>query len=177
MIELLTSMAIITLITGIFLANYRDAEKRNDLTLSAQNLVSDIHIAQSNSLGLAEYIDAGVPTVPPGGWGVHFSSADPGNDGYVIFADLNSDGRYNDGEGMASSGARVITFSRNIRIKEFNHLSGPTLDLTFLPPDPITNISDEVSTTTEADIVLTELGKNNTKAISINFLGLAEVVD
>ncbi|MCX6798232.1 MAG: prepilin-type N-terminal cleavage/methylation domain-containing protein [Candidatus Falkowbacteria bacterium] len=170
--EVITSLAIIVIITAIFLANYKDASKRNDLASSAQNVVSDIHLAQSYALGLAEYNG----DVPSGGWGLHFDNTTGNSDHYIIFADINSNKRYDSGEEVANSGGRTIYFSRDIKVKEFNHVTSP-LDITFVPPDPITSITGGAGTSTEADIVLTELGKNTTKTITINFLGLTEVIE
>lgn len=170
--ELITSLAIIVIITGIFLANYRGASKRSDLTLSAQNVVSDIHLAQSYALGLAEF--AG--TVPAGGWGLHFDSSAGNSNHYIIFADTNNNQHFDVGEENVNSGGRTVYFSRDVSLKEFNHVTSP-LDITFVPPDPITNITGAAGTSTEADIVLTESGNNTLKTININFLGLAEVID
>lgn len=170
--ELIVSLFIIVIITALFLTNYRDAEKRSDLTLSAQNLVSDIHLAQSYALGLSEY--AG--DVPVGGWGVHFDSATSSADRYIIFADTNGNQRYDAGEEDEASGGRTIYLSRTARIAGFSGLSSP-VDITFVPPDPITNISGAVSTSTSVGIILEETLNNSQKTIEVNFLGLAEVVD
>lgn len=170
--EVIVSLFIIVMITAIFLANYKGAEKRSDLTLSAQNLVSDIHLAQSYALGLAEY--AG--DVPTGGWGLHFDTSASSSDHYLIFADINGNQRYDVGEEDANSGGRTTYLSRNIRLSSFTHVTSP-LDITFLPPDPITTIYGASGTSTVADIVLIENGQNSQKTIQINFLGLAEVID
>ena len=46
LIELIVSMAIITMITAIFLVNYRSTTRRADLRLTAQRVVSDIRLTQ-----------------------------------------------------------------------------------------------------------------------------------
>jgi len=170
--EVIISLSIIVMITAIFLSNYRDAEKRSDLSLSAQNLVSDIHLAQSYALGLAEYAGE----VPSGGWGLHFDSATSSADRYIIFADINANQRYDVGEEDPDSGGRTMYFSKTTKIKGFNSVTSP-LDITFLPPDPITTIYGGSGTSTVADIILTEIVNNTEKSIQINFLGLAEVLD
>ena len=83
LIELLTSIAVIALISGIFLANYHSNIKRTDLTMTSQTAVADIRLAQGNALGLLKYQGQ----VPAGGWGAYFSTV--ASSTYVIFADNN----------------------------------------------------------------------------------------
>lgn len=170
--EVIVSLSIIVMITAIFLSNYRDAEKRSDLSMSAQNLVSDIHLTQSYALGLAEYAGE----VPSGGWGLHFDSATSSADRYIIFADTNANQRYDIGEEDQNSGGRTIYFSKTTRIKGFTGVTSP-LDITFLPPDPITTIYGGSGTSTVVDIILTEIVNNTEKSVQVNFLGLAEALD
>ena len=55
LIELMVSVSIVALVSGIFLVNYHSANKQSELSMSAQKLVSDIRLAQSYSLGSKEY--------------------------------------------------------------------------------------------------------------------------
>jgi len=172
LVEVVTSLFIIVLITAVFLSNYKYAEKRTDLTMAAQNVVSDIHLAQSYAMGLAEY--AG--DVPVGGWGVHFDTASSTADRYFIFADVNGNQRYDSGEESANAGGRTSYFSSNVRLKQFSGVTNP-LDIIFVPPDPLTIISGGSGTSTSADIVITENQNNTVKTVEVNFLGLVEVTD
>lgn len=179
LIELVVSLSIIAMITVLFLANYRTGNKRTDLIMTAQRLVSDIHLAQNNALGLVKYNEE----VPAGGWGITLDMAESG---YTLFADLNApetSGSMSydpDMEGNVNYGARVTDFSSSVVISSLKIGSTyvSTTDITFLPPDPITNIYSAGTTSTDLEIKLQE--KNNPvniKTIRINFLGLAEVVD
>lgn len=169
--ELITSLIVITIITALFLANYNQANKKTDLTLAAQNLVADIHLAQSQALGMVEFDGAS----PPGGWGIHLSSVEGGTGSYIIFADLNENQSYDEGEADISAGGRVIDLPATIEVSDLS--LGPNLDITFLPPDPITSIYNGTATATEATITLTETRSNNIKTVRLNFLGLAEVIN
>ncbi len=182
-IELVVSLAVITFVTAIFVGNYRDTNKRTDLVMTSQGVVADIHRAQNNSLGLTKYGDI----VPAGGWGINFDMARKNQ--YIVFADLNGPGetgymQYNsETEGDVSKGARIIELPPEIEINSLR-VAGETynpkyaVNITFLPPDPRTNILfTPYSTSTAVEIDIRELRTNAIKTIKVNFLGLAEVLE
>ena len=183
LIELLVSLGIIMMITVIFMADYKTANKRTDMTMTAQKIVADLHLAQNNALGLVKYNGS----VPAGGWGLNFDAT---NNRYTLFADLNAPGKtgymdYDSSlEGDVNSGARVNNLSSNIIISSME-LSGniatttvTSANVTFLPPDPKTNIYSSGSTSTLLEIKIQDkTNSKSVKTIRINFLGLAEVID
>ncbi len=175
LIELMVSLSIIAILTVLFLVNYRSANRRTDLTMTAQILVTDIRYAQSNALGLVQYEGL----MPEGGWGVYFSSADSANDQYIIFADDNDNERYDQGEANPAFGGRVVKLPKNIIIDQVRLGSATYTDanVTFLPPDPTTRLRSGSHTSYELEIVLKETADNNTETIRVNFLGLIEVID
>ena len=183
LIELLVSLGIIIMITVIFMADYKTANKRTDMTMTAQKLVADIHLAQNNALGLVKYNGY----VPAGGWGLSF---DPTNNRYTLFADLDAPGNvgymsYDPSlEGDINAGARVNNLSSNVIISSLK-MSGniatttvTSANITFLPPDPKTNIYSNGATSTLLEIKIQDKNNvNSIKTIRVNFLGLAEVID
>ncbi len=185
LIEMIVSLSVIMIISVIFIANYRNANSRTDLIMTAQSLVANLHSAQNNSLGLVKYGN----NVPAGGWGVNFDKVEKK---YTIFADLNEPDtigymQYDaDTEGLRNLGAREVILSSGIEISDIIITSGASSErvdianVTFLPPDPRTNIysSDSiVATGTELVVELREVGTESKKTIMINFLGLIEVID
>jgi prepilin-type N-terminal cleavage/methylation domain-containing protein len=185
LLEMMVSLAIITLITSMFIANYRTGNKRTDLTMTAQSLVADLHQAQNKTLGLVQYNG----TVPSGGWGVSFDVA---KSNYTIFADLDQPGASgymqfsSSTEGNVAYGARVTSFPANIQILSLkvgnstsSLVSVNQVNVTFLPPDPQTNIYSVSNGATSSllQITIKETFNNSIKTIMVNFLGLAEVVD
>ncbi len=177
LIELLVSISIISMVTGIFLANYSSANRRTDLTMTAQKMVSDIRMAQNYALGLARYGLSGSTNVPPGGWGAHFSLV--ASDQYLLFADNNGNAIYNTGEDDITKGAQITKLPLNIIIDSIK-LANSTdnqVDITFLPPDPITTITGATATSTQVDIVLKDIKTNTIKTVRVNFLGLVEVIN
>lgn len=180
LIELLVSLGIIATITVLFMANYRNSNQRTDLVMTAQKIVADIHAAQNNSLGLVKYNGE----VPAGGWGISF---DLTKNYYMLFADLNSPEtlgylEYDPSlEGEVAYGARIANLSSGVIITSLKvgNNSASAANVTFLPPDPKTNIysSDLGATSTVLEIKIKEAKGENTKTIRVNFLGLAEVID
>lgn len=177
LIELIVSVSIIAMVTGIFLANYSSANRRTDLTMTAQKMVTDIRLSQNYALGLARYGLSGSNNVPVGGWGVHIDLNNYTNKKYVVFADDNGDKIYNSGEDDIRYGAQVTTLPTNIIINSIT--TGTKADVVFIPPDPVTTITDaaNVSTYKQIDIVLKDLKTNSIKTVRINYLGLVEVID
>ena len=183
LIELMVSIGIIALMTVLFMSNYKTSNKRTDLTMAAQEIVADLHAAQNNSLGLVKYNGS----VPPGGWGVNFNQA---TGRYVVFADLNGPGTFGymsydtSTEGVTNYGARTVDISSGVSILSLNMggniatTSVSSTNVTFLPPDPQTNIYSSGATSTVLEIKLQEKGNPvNVKTVRVNFLGLAEVTD
>lgn len=161
-IELIVSITIIAMVTGIFLANYHDTNKKTALALAAQKLVTDIRLAQNYSLSTRE-LSAGVSV--PGGWGIRASSASPNNTFYVIFADLNSDKTYSVDEFY-----RRVDLPANVTISSITPAS--PVEIVFLPPDPVTYVNN--SSSASASITLRD-SDGNTKIVTANFLGLIDV--
>ena len=180
LIELIVSTSIIVMVTSIFLVNYSSANRRTDLTMTAQKLVSDIRLTQNYALGLARY-GGRTGQVPLGGWGIHFDlTGENGN--YLIFADENFSTIYDDGEGDSSKGGQLTELPENVFVESISfgdNSPRSKVDITFLPPDPITTIRDgeTISTSTEVNIVLRDVRTETSKTVRVNFLGLAEVVE
>lgn len=175
LIELIVSMSIIAILSTLFLVNYRPSNQRTDLTMAAQVMASDIRFAQSNTLGLIGYNGA----MPDGGWGVSFSASEGENDRYIIFADMNDNRLYDEGEAEVNFGGKIVTLPKNISIDDFilENSSSTNLDITFLPPDPITRIYDGANEKIKVQIILKESLNNNIKNVMVNFAGLVDVYD
>lgn len=188
LIEMVVSISVIMMVTVLFIANYRTANKRTDLAMIAQDLVADLHLAQNHTLGLVKYRNTTEGTVPAGGWGI---SLDAVNNRYTLFADLDEPAstagsgymEYDPTlEGDVNAGARVTQLPDSVQISELKTDStflNERVNVTFLPPDPRTNIYrvGAGATSTALEIKLQELQGNTTRTIRVNFLGLIEVID
>lgn len=181
MIEMLVSMAIIILISTMFLANYRSGIKRSDLSMATNILAADTRLAQSYSLGLVKY-----DTVfPDGGWGVHFNLNE--NDRYYFFADgyLDpADYLFQSNEALPQYKGKTTIFNSDIRLKDIEvKVNGVTyhpekITITFTPPDPKTiiyNITNE-QICEEATVTLENIKDGSTMKMLVNFVGLVDTV-
>lgn len=176
---MLVSLGIIALLSTMILANYRDSTRANSLNLAAQQLISDIRSAQNNTLGSTPYNNQ----TSQGGWGIHFEK---GANNYVIFADLNENKIYGPTEeGNVDYGARNVILPKNIIIDNIVcSTCNDNVDVTFLPPDPITNIFSAVynptATTTSSFSATSTLVRikdsitGKTKTVFVNFFGLID---
>ena len=163
LIELMVSVVIIATMSGLFMVNYHNTNKRSELGAVKQKLASDIRVAQNYSLGSKTY--DGINT-PAGGWGVHFNTSDPTH--YIIFADKNSPNgnqAYDVGEAIETK-----TLPTGVTIKSLSPTN--TVDIVFFPPDPIIYINGSVGAT--ANITLKENINNSTANVSVNFFGLID---
>lgn len=160
LIEIIVSISIITLMTSLFLANYRDTNKRTELTYAAQNLASDIRLAQNYGLGLRDFktLEA------TGGWGVNMSE---GDSYYTVFADLNDDATFQEGERFLR-----VDFARGITVSNID--IGNELNITFKPPRPTVWINGNKNTKAEITLANTEGSESK---LQINFFGLIDVLN
>jgi len=83
---------------------------------------------------------------------------------------------------VVAYGARRVSLSDKIIVSDLkvgeSQVSVERVNVTFLPPDPVTNIYyDSSATSTVLEIELTEVQSGSKKTVQVNFLGLAEVID
>lgn len=178
MIELLVSIAIIVIITSVFLANYRTGNEKSKMNIVAHSFASDIRRAQNNSLGLIKYAGE----APSGGWGININLSS-NNASYRIFADIDANRVFDAGEDAENYGGSAITLPDGITfeyldIVNSNNEGGGNdrqeINITFLPPDPITYIHDGIDEHSNVWIGLVS-DKGDQKQIHINFLGLIDI--
>jgi len=177
LIELLVSIGIIVLISGLFLASYRTANKQAELTRSVSDLSSSYRKALNQTLGLTEFDG----TVPKGGWGVHID-LNYDTTKYYVFADRDNNGQFDDGEVNQEAGGEIMNTPRNIDIDSIV-INGTTpvnyLDVIYIPPYPtiILNSTGIIEPITEAEITMLNSETGNTRAVEVNFLGLVDMLD
>ncbi|PIR12761.1 hypothetical protein COV49_04490 [Candidatus Falkowbacteria bacterium CG11_big_fil_rev_8_21_14_0_20_39_10] len=176
LIELIVGVSMLALVTGIFLANYHGTNKHAELVMEAQKLAANLRTAQSYSLESKKFND----DIPAGGWGIHFDLA-ASKESYLIFADIDE---------PEAEGSKTYDGEAE-KLQEFNLPKGITIeeikmeddsvwdnvDISFLPPDPTTNIWDGTDNYNLAQITLKENAGNTTKVVEVNFFGLINVVD
>ncbi len=128
--EMLVIMAIIAIISTVVLTQYRTGEKQNLLRLKTQEVVNNLRRVQNMSLSGQEYKGV-IPSL--GGFGAHFDISAPSS--YVLFADMNGDGQYNDN---GTEKIETILISDPVI---FSSMNVSPMDIIFNAPDAIINIT------------------------------------
>lgn len=184
LVELLVSIGIIVVITGLFFASYKTANKQAELTRSVSDLSSSYRKALNQTLGLTEFDGS----IPEGGWGVHID-LNSDKTKYYVFADGNNNGQYDDGEAIKEAGGETIDTPRNVNIDSIEAVSaigavGSSMDLEYLdviyvPPHPtiILYTPETTEPLIEAKINMISSETNKMKAVEVNFLGLIDMVE
>lgn len=162
LIEMLTVMAIIVLITSVVIFNIGLERQNSALFRSAQNLSLNLRQIQNYALSSKTFRTIGIPC----GWGIHFNGVN--SIGYVIFADLALNQNCSDRDFIrAANGSEdfeTVSLESGIRISS---LSDNLSDVVFTPPDPIVNFTPIQAS---ANIIL--VNKNFvTRAITVNKTG------
>lgn len=170
-VELLVSIAIIVLLSGIFLANMHYGNQQGELNMAAQKLASDIRLTQSYALGLKKFES----NRPDGGWGIYFTKINPNADHYIIYADKNTDHVFDSDEEWQD-----IKISKGIKIIDIKKdgSNANKLYLTFEPPNPkiwICSNTNPNQCKPKAEITLSDDSGNFTKIIKVNIFGLVDV--
>ena len=182
-IELMVVIGIVSVISGIFLLNYRQGERNFAIQRSAQIVTQSITRAINNSLGGKEHNGAS-GTVSAGGYGIRFIE---GSGTIVIFADCDMDQELDvTGTALACSSAPSEgqpypevsfqqTLESGITVSALSPCFGSPcgLNIVFLPPDPTTVFIPSFAGT-EAQITLRD-SLGNQKVIFVNKLGVTRI--
>jgi prepilin-type N-terminal cleavage/methylation domain-containing protein len=161
LIELLTVMAVMGIITAIVLPNYFAMQKRLALSRANQKLAHDIRKAQEMAMSARE--ESGCPAGYQFGYGVYFSLSTPGS--YVIFADCNNNKDYDNSP--TDKIVETINFESGVSISNIS--SGSFLKVLFTPPIPLVTINPDSS---NAEITITDGPES--KSVKINKAGLID---
>ena len=180
LLELLVSMGILTLITGLFFSNYKSANQRALLDNAALQLAADLRLIQSYALS-AKKNEKNGNTVPRGGWGIRLRRQNPNNSFYILFADAGDNSKpqeYDNSDFIY----RQIDFPKDkagnplIEIDEFTNLIGnPDISIVILPPAPEVYFTGQKAGSNVGVIRLRDVKTDKTKNIMINSFGLIDV--
>lgn len=150
LVELLVSISIIGVMTGMMMANFRGGQQSAEIRLASEILVSQIRAVQTSSYGarLAQVCSGGtndlavceagkVPPVScpsgncqkrvPTGYGIHFDAGSPTT--YVLFYDTDDDKRYDAVERISDA-----PFASTGTVRLTDSGIGLPLDLVYKPP-------------------------------------------
>lgn len=157
LMELVVTVAIISIMSAVYLVNYRATDQRIVLDQAAAGLASDIRLAQNMAMNVKKF--NGV--IPVGGYGIHIGSLPAVS--YIVFADV--DAGYNKKYSSSAEKYADRTLPTNVSIVSANF----TGDIDFEPPFPVVWI-DGAQTANMATITIQYGTSGSTRVITVNRL-------
>lgn len=161
LVELLTVIAVIGIMTAIAASSYSESKRSAALEKAARELVSDLRRAQNMAMNTAVFDNGGTLVVPAGGYGIHLA---PSSATYTLFADTFTTLIFPDKIYTSGSDGKVSehTFDPPITVS-----STGASDIDFLPPNP-TGYFDGNNFPDTATVTLKYGTTAMTKTITIN---------
>jgi len=149
LVETLAVVAVMSIMSIVFVSNYLSTRKRVAVEQAAQELVMNLRFAQNMAMNVSQFNGQ----IPEGGYGLYFNPV-----GYEIFADLDNSKVYEFGEGVSTH-----RLGPNITLTDVN---GPHV-IDFVPPDPKIFING-ITTSNPLVLILRYDFGSPTKTITIN---------
>lgn len=199
LLEITVVVAVIALLSTIFLANYHGGEKQYALLRASHKLSQDLRMAEEMALSSRKTpVEKFGGTFPRGGYGVYVKISDLSiNDcpsysqGYciILFADCDGEGDYDywgtgehdcasaepgSGNSVADEIIKELSLEAGVKITGLPDSSHPLI-ITFLPPEPSLVIRNGGDPLESAFIRLSYEGKTGGKQVNINRLGQIEI--
>ena len=181
LVELLVSIFIIILMSGIIFANYRVGGQQFALQRSANKLAQDIRRAQQMAMGASEFCPT--PPCPPNptqtspGYGIILDKV-WGIKKYRLYADTNGNNEFfNPNDPLVED---PIDLESGVIIKEISSPSTSynSVSINFASPDPTVNIKFNVDPGGQPKTIITlalATDPNKTKTVEVNKAGLIEI--
>lgn len=184
LVELLISLSIFAVITGVVLANFRVGAQGDELRISAQIVASAIRRSQTAALGgqLAPVCSGGIDdkkiclhgdadctggsciNVIPRGYGIRFDTDGIANRRMTVFIDGNGNHLFDAGEQVNSES---VSSGPSVVIDGVTPSAGNALDLVFVPPKPTAYLNGLI-TDSIATIIMRHTHTNATRNVTVN---------
>jgi len=168
-IELLVTISVIMILTGIVLVSYQTGQKQLTLQRATSKLAQDIRRVQGMAMSAKECQPCG--GVPAGGYGIYLHQ---GDDFYILYADGGNEQR--DGNGISGDfDIETIYIEEGVYIV---NLTPATASINFKPPDPTIRLVNHGGPPDPDNVIITIALKADTsklKTIKVNKSGLIEV--
>lgn len=184
LLELTVVIAIIILLSGIVLTNYRVGEREYALLRSAHKLAQDLRQVEKMAMASETLPSSSGGWFPQGGYGIYFNQQENPNS-YTLFADCNNnqnlDTVYTCIENSAPEEIKELFLEEKIKISNlelfsetFGTIPVSSFSVTFFPPDPVIKIISDFQEYDSATITLT-YSDGEIKTVKINTVGLIEI--
>ena len=191
LVEVLVTISIIVIMTGIVFISYRTGQQQLTLQRTASKLSQDIRRVAAMATEAQVCISPPGPSscpsspggVPAGGYGLYVSRRVEFRDRYFIYADddtLPKPHCYNV-PGDPVETMETIYLEKGVYIKNLSS-SYENLSINFLPPDPMIELKNQsggicgdISENIAAITIALESDDSKTKTITVNKAGLVEI--
>jgi len=164
LVETITVVAIISVLSVIMLANYNSSQKYQTLQRAVHQLAGDVRRAQNMAMASTKQ-----GLVVPCGYGIYIHKVQS-SVSYILFADNNDNKKRDAGIDID---VETINFSSGIEIADIS-LPGP-INIFFEPPDPTTYINGDSSIDKEITITLIFQGTTYSKEVIVKNSGQIEI--
>ncbi|MDO8603902.1 MAG: prepilin-type N-terminal cleavage/methylation domain-containing protein [bacterium] len=164
LVELLVSIGIFTIMTGVVLANYRTYNTNANFANSSEDIV--LALRQAQVYGVSVKGESSSFNIP---YGVSFDISSTGKPNQIIlFADKDSDGIY---APASDSIVQTITWQSPIGITALEcgsvPCTGGVLNVTFKRPNPDARITQGATVDDSVQIAKITVGNGGTKTSTI----------
>lgn len=182
LIEMITVLGIISILSSFTFVNYRTIGKKFSLERSAYQLVRDLR--KGSEMAMGAYSSSGTTFQ---GYGIYINP--PEERYYFLFYDRDGNGKWNQGENKVPPGD--IFYEKNIYLKSVATTSNSGLDcniprapgqqrvnIVFFPPAPKITIKLGQSGNIECEeikLILGAVGSNLERGIIVNRVGLVDI--
>lgn len=149
LIEVMITVAIVTILSATAVVNYYSFNDRLSLSSAGQEMALNIRQSQVYGLNVKEAsVGGGIFT---SGYGIYFNMDSGSNDNYIVFVDKDGDQKYDEDSGCGSGNTECVesVFLKNgVTISFIDSVescpasnSARYLTITFLRPNPDADIS------------------------------------
>jgi len=166
LVEMLIIIVIATVLTTIVFGNYGKGKENLALERAGQKLLQDLRRTQ-------ELVMSGAPEAGINACGIYFDKTSGHETEYLLYNNVNANYFYESGTDTVREAIDIEAGIKICDVKD-NEVSGNTVSVSFMPPEPVTRI-DSNYTGHEASIVLCIISDTaKTRTIKINNLGRIE---
>jgi prepilin-type N-terminal cleavage/methylation domain-containing protein len=190
LIEIMVSLTIMALISGLVFVDFRSSNQDLALERSARKLAQDVRRTAELAIQTGQVFSCASPRLPSG-YGIFFNQAAGGNTFYIIYGNCAQTTEKKEGYdgGSFDKIIETVTLEKPVQIESVDGtlqnsqpLDNDSWSVLFVPPDPQAVLckNDSCSGNNEllgdATITLSLVGDiSKTKIIQVNEVGFADV--
>lgn len=171
LIEILVVVSIIIILSVIVITNYELGGYQFSVKRSTHKLSQDLRRVEEMAMSAKAFKGS----VPAGGYGIHLNHH---TGTYILFADKNESGFY---EELEDELVETLNTEENVEIGQLCKKPDPpcscegSLNIIFIPPDPIIKLNNSIATTCSAEINLRSKKTDDEMFLYLRPTGLIEI--